>query len=66
MRSITFLKPHGIYTPGDIAGFVDENRAAQLVDAGIAADYTPDGQGSPPPANGKKGKPAPDADKGGG
>jgi len=65
MRSITFLKPHGIYTPGDIAGFADEARAALLVDAGIAADYPPDGQGSPSPGNGRKGKQQPDGDKGG-
>ncbi|RQO68223.1 hypothetical protein DBR44_16245 [Aquitalea sp. FJL05] len=66
MRSIIFLKPHGIYTPGDIAGFADEVRAGQLVESGIATDHTPEGQGSTTPANGKKGKPAADADKGGG
>lgn len=41
---VKFLKPHGIYTPGDVAGFdeSDKERLEKLAEAGVVGPYQAD------------------------
>ncbi|WP_323142722.1 hypothetical protein [Massilia phyllosphaerae] len=53
MKSVEFLKPWKIYSPGDVAGFEAE-QAKRLVDGGVAKEVAAEEK----PAEEKPAKPA--------
>ncbi|OBU85262.1 hypothetical protein [Chromobacterium subtsugae] len=53
MIAVKFVKPYGIYTPGDIAGFEGQARVDELIARGMAALDDEDGEGEPAPGETK-------------
>jgi len=50
MKTVFFTSPHGLYQPGDVAGFEDD-QAASLIEAGLAIAHghsKPDETPEPP------------------
>ncbi|OHX20503.1 hypothetical protein [Chromobacterium sphagni] len=47
MITVEFVKPHGMYTPGDVAGFEDHEKADALQAAGVARLHGEEAEGEP-------------------
>ncbi|MDF3837147.1 hypothetical protein P3W85_29950 [Cupriavidus basilensis] len=57
MKILKFKRHHRMYTPGDVAGFADDE-AQRLIDAGVAAEHTDDAKAEGDPSKAEPTKPA--------